>query len=336
MALFARRVAHLVEVDRVVDPDGATCLYSVTGELFFASDQELIDAFDYAGDPPRVIIDLSRAHIWDASAVAALDAIEGPLPPPRRRARDHRPQRAQRRAPPDPLRPADGDPLSAGRAAPPAAVLGAAYSDCVELPGRAPTRFCGGRPASRAAGAAPARRRARREGARSRVGPRPRRAGASPSCQVSAAASSTAPPAPAAAGPPARSRAPGRSWARGRSRSAKTAGTSTSPPRAATRSRSSSATGKTGALIQLGGRRGCVSAKGKRRLRQGGRAGRPELGRAQPRRPLPLRDLARRQLRHRLPSQHHDRRAHPARAGQRLRLRRPDPGLRRRPRPGRP
>jgi SulP family sulfate permease len=75
MALFARRVAHLVEVERVLDPDGTTSIYSVTGEIFFASDQELIDAFDYAGDPPNVIIDLSRAHIWDASAVAALDAI---------------------------------------------------------------------------------------------------------------------------------------------------------------------------------------------------------------------------------------------------------------------
>ena len=75
MAVFARQVAHLVDVDRVVDPDGTTSIYSVTGELFFASDQELIDAFDYAGDPPNVIIDLSRAHVWDASAVAALDAV---------------------------------------------------------------------------------------------------------------------------------------------------------------------------------------------------------------------------------------------------------------------
>ena len=76
MALFARRAAHLVEVDRVLDPDGATCIYAVSGELFFASDQEFIDSFDFAGDPPRVIIDLTRAHLWDASAVAALDAIE--------------------------------------------------------------------------------------------------------------------------------------------------------------------------------------------------------------------------------------------------------------------
>jgi sulfate permease, SulP family len=76
MAVFARRVAHLVDVDRVVDPDGASALYSVAGEVFFASDQELIDAFHYAEDPPSVIVDLSRAHLWDASAVAALDAIE--------------------------------------------------------------------------------------------------------------------------------------------------------------------------------------------------------------------------------------------------------------------
>ena len=76
MAVFARSVAHLVDVDRVLDPDGSSCLYAVSGELFFASDQEFIDAFEYATDPPNVIIDMSRAHIWDASAVAALDAIE--------------------------------------------------------------------------------------------------------------------------------------------------------------------------------------------------------------------------------------------------------------------
>jgi len=71
MAVFARKVAHLVEVERVLDPDGTSVLYSVTGELFFASDQESIDAFDYPGDPAQVIIDFSRAHVWDASAVAA-------------------------------------------------------------------------------------------------------------------------------------------------------------------------------------------------------------------------------------------------------------------------
>jgi SulP family sulfate permease len=31
--------------------------------------------FDYAGDPDHVIIDLTDAHIWDASSVAALDSV---------------------------------------------------------------------------------------------------------------------------------------------------------------------------------------------------------------------------------------------------------------------
>ena len=31
--------------------------------------------FDYAGDPDAVVIDLADAHVWDASTVAALDAI---------------------------------------------------------------------------------------------------------------------------------------------------------------------------------------------------------------------------------------------------------------------
>jgi sulfate permease, SulP family len=76
MAAFARRVAHLVEVERIVDGDGSAVRYVVSGELFFASDEELIAAFDYAHDPPHVTVDLSGAHLWDASAVAALDAIE--------------------------------------------------------------------------------------------------------------------------------------------------------------------------------------------------------------------------------------------------------------------
>ncbi len=76
MVIFARRVAHLAEVTAVTDPDRTTVVYRVTGELFFASSNDLVGRFDYANDPDRVIIDLSSAHIWDASSVAALDAIE--------------------------------------------------------------------------------------------------------------------------------------------------------------------------------------------------------------------------------------------------------------------
>ncbi|GHG27998.1 sodium-independent anion transporter [Streptomyces albogriseolus] len=75
MVVFARRVARLAEVTAVTDPDGGTVVYRVTGELFFASSNDLVGRFSYATDPDKVVIDLSAAHIWDASSVAALDAI---------------------------------------------------------------------------------------------------------------------------------------------------------------------------------------------------------------------------------------------------------------------
>ena len=75
MVLFARRVAHLTEVVDVAHPDEDTRVYAVRGELFFASSNDLVHRFDYTGDPKNVVIDLSGAHIWDASTVATLDAI---------------------------------------------------------------------------------------------------------------------------------------------------------------------------------------------------------------------------------------------------------------------
>ncbi|KGH46915.1 sulfate permease, partial [Modestobacter caceresii] len=73
--LFARRVAHLVEVTSTTSPDGTTRFYAVHGALFFASSNDLYQQFDYADDPADVVIDLSGAQVWDASTVATLDAI---------------------------------------------------------------------------------------------------------------------------------------------------------------------------------------------------------------------------------------------------------------------
>lgn len=72
--LFARRVAHLTDVVATDEPSG-TRVYTVTGALFFASSNDLVYRFDYAGDPAEVVIDLSGAQVWDASTVATLDAI---------------------------------------------------------------------------------------------------------------------------------------------------------------------------------------------------------------------------------------------------------------------
>ncbi|NYE72929.1 SulP family sulfate permease [Microlunatus parietis] len=76
IVLFARRVAHFTEVVDVAHPDESTRVYAVRGVLFFASSNDLVYQFDYAGDPENVIIDLSDSQIYDSSTVAALDAIE--------------------------------------------------------------------------------------------------------------------------------------------------------------------------------------------------------------------------------------------------------------------
>jgi SulP family sulfate permease len=75
MVLFARRVAHLTVVEDVAELGEDTHVYAVRGELFFATSNDLYSQFDYVGAPKNVIIDLSDAHVWDASTVAALDAI---------------------------------------------------------------------------------------------------------------------------------------------------------------------------------------------------------------------------------------------------------------------
>jgi len=77
MILFARRVAHFTTVTRDITADdhGDVARYAVDGELFFASSNDLTTQFEYSHDPDRIVIDMSRSHVWDASTVAALDAI---------------------------------------------------------------------------------------------------------------------------------------------------------------------------------------------------------------------------------------------------------------------
>lgn len=75
--MFVRRVAHVVSVEREIkgEGDAAEARYAVTGELFFASSNDLTTMFEYTRDPDRVVVDLTLSHIWDASSVAALDTI---------------------------------------------------------------------------------------------------------------------------------------------------------------------------------------------------------------------------------------------------------------------
>ena len=70
---FAWKISQLFGVRSGLSEDGRTRTYIVEGQLFFASADDFMQAFDFREVLEKVVIDVSRAHIWDISSVAALD-----------------------------------------------------------------------------------------------------------------------------------------------------------------------------------------------------------------------------------------------------------------------
>lgn len=72
---FAGKVQRMFSVERETSADGTEAVYRVAGEIFFASVERFTRAFQAEDSADRVLIDVSRAHFWDISGVAALDKI---------------------------------------------------------------------------------------------------------------------------------------------------------------------------------------------------------------------------------------------------------------------
>ena len=72
---FSREIAQVVFVDKTLSPDGMHRTYSVAGQIFFVSVEQFLNAFDLKEEIETVTIDLSNAHIWDQSAVNAIDKV---------------------------------------------------------------------------------------------------------------------------------------------------------------------------------------------------------------------------------------------------------------------
>jgi len=70
---FAHKVGRVLSVTSQADADGLVRDYTVTGQVFFASSERFVNAFDYKEVIDAVRIDVSRAHFWDVTAVSALD-----------------------------------------------------------------------------------------------------------------------------------------------------------------------------------------------------------------------------------------------------------------------
>ena len=72
--LFSRKVAKVIQVE-AINVSEKEMRYRVVGQLFFVSRVYFIQGFDLHDHPERITIDLSSAHIWDQSGVAALDQV---------------------------------------------------------------------------------------------------------------------------------------------------------------------------------------------------------------------------------------------------------------------
>ena len=72
---FAGKVQRMFSVERELSTDGRVATYQVSGQIFFASGERFTRAFQVEETAPDVMIDVTRAHFWDISAVAALDKI---------------------------------------------------------------------------------------------------------------------------------------------------------------------------------------------------------------------------------------------------------------------
>ena len=72
---FIRRMGKMIEVVEAGDSTDQVRRYTVRGHVFFVSADLFAAAFEYHGQPERVVIDMREAHLWDITAVAAVDKV---------------------------------------------------------------------------------------------------------------------------------------------------------------------------------------------------------------------------------------------------------------------
>jgi len=70
---FANKISHFMYNESSYDQDNDTRTYRVVGQVFFNSADKFYDSFDFKEVVENIVIDLSKAHFWDISAVYALD-----------------------------------------------------------------------------------------------------------------------------------------------------------------------------------------------------------------------------------------------------------------------
>jgi SulP family sulfate permease len=72
---FSRKIAALIFVDSLLIEEKQERIYSVNGQVFFVSVENFLNYFDFHEHLEKVTIDLTHAHLWDQSAVDAVDKV---------------------------------------------------------------------------------------------------------------------------------------------------------------------------------------------------------------------------------------------------------------------
>ncbi|MBU1347292.1 MAG: SulP family inorganic anion transporter [Alphaproteobacteria bacterium] len=72
---FMRKVGKTLTVTEIETEEEGVLRYRVTGQLFFASADLFAASFEHHGHPTRVEIDMTGAHLWDLTGVAAVDKV---------------------------------------------------------------------------------------------------------------------------------------------------------------------------------------------------------------------------------------------------------------------
>jgi sulfate permease, SulP family len=69
---FVAKISTIKVKERLNDSDK---IFEVEGQLFFASVEGFVESFNFSVQNTNIIIDFTNAHIWDDSAVGAIDKV---------------------------------------------------------------------------------------------------------------------------------------------------------------------------------------------------------------------------------------------------------------------
>ncbi|MFX3673116.1 MAG: SulP family inorganic anion transporter [Paenisporosarcina sp.] len=68
-------VAKISKVDITKRIQNKVMIYTVEGQLFFASVESFVESFDYTVEKENIVIDFSTTNVWDDSGVGAIDKV---------------------------------------------------------------------------------------------------------------------------------------------------------------------------------------------------------------------------------------------------------------------